>query len=73
MRTYKKFPKIIGYLEREKEATPSSIATYIKSDIRTTNDMLSTLSDSKIDLVNCKTLSTKKRTFRLYSLKRRRQ
>jgi Mn-dependent DtxR family transcriptional regulator len=46
--TYDKLPKIIKYLKDEKKATPSAIASHINSDIRTTNKMLSSLSDLKL-------------------------
>ncbi len=46
-----KLPKIIDYLEKEGKVPKSRIASYIQSDIRTTNKMLNTLSDLK--LVKC--------------------
>lgn len=66
--TYDKLPKIVKYLEEKKKATPSAIASHIKSDIRTTNKMLACLSNKEINLVKCQSLDTGKRIISSYSL-----
>jgi DNA-binding MarR family transcriptional regulator len=70
MDIFNKFPRIVKYLEKEKKATPSSIAKTIQSDIRTTNKILNSLKE--MDLVKQKSFDTGKKKMSLYSLNERR-
>jgi DNA-binding MarR family transcriptional regulator len=62
---YDKIFKIVDFLQQEK-ATPSKIALHIKSDIRTTSKMLSSL--EKRNMIEKDSINTGKRTYSLYSL-----
>ena len=63
-----KYPKIIKFLKKEKKATPSAIATHIKSDIRTTKVMLNILENPYLNLVKHKSFDTGKTKISSYSL-----
>jgi len=61
-----KIPIVIKYLAETEKACPSNIAQNINSDIRTTNKILSNLSD--VGLTSSTSFSTGQKTYSTYSL-----